>query len=394
MSISCQLSAAIPLDEAQFKKADTELNFHARVPEWYKLEFIKALKESTILDGILIPIVEHSPTVGYLRAMKGVNELNTEDILIGCNTEISTNGKYWVESHILLEYLCNMSTITYSVLKNRNLEQINEILRNHTVSDHLKDHIRLAKANSLMEKCFHTDLHNHGDARKWYQLANNTLNEINEQFCDKQKIHIIKSGVLIKCAMANLFQPKPSIRNDCLASLITCCEMLPNFSEIHVRRFFIEFDLDLINDAYTLLLRITDLIERFPHEFKTHVLLIKVLIEEFQEMDAAHRHLTKFRRENPDQINDTWEIEARINTGKPSSVEFLKRAINHMPQSYNNYIQLADYYASITHEYGKALEVLNQAMDNIFSNHTFSKIFVMRQLLLTKIITQNLWDKM
>lgn len=370
--------------------ADLELKYTSREYNWLKVIFVRRIKKSRILDDIIMPIGNRSTEKGYMRAMMGYNELNIAELEAGCIEEITQKGEHLIESQILMAYLHTACTILHPACL-KDVDILRGIATSKDTPAKLYNSVQLCLANTLMESHRHS-LKNPppsyaGTSRQnFFKQAVNELNKI-EKFCAREKIFIIKSGVLID---GILYKPN----DEFIRNLKVVCKLMPDFCYAHWQLFYAELkSKGVLARCDELMRRQEKLFRRFPHSIELRGNYVIKLFA-IGQGDKALQELNNMRRDNPDRIDDTWWIQGRINMGKPISVLCLKRAIMHTPSQMEFYEQLVEYFESTTHEYGKALEVINMALDKVDSVGFYGTFFELRQKLLLRIESQNFWDKL
>lgn len=95
-----------------------------------------------------------------------------------------------------------------------------------------------------------------------------------------------------------------------------------------------------------------------------------------------------------EKMDDTWWAEGLIYEGHPSSVEMFKKYIVFKPHECAPYFELISYFDENTHEYGKALEVMNKCLDSICDLKQYVRVLKLRQNLLARIVGENYWVKL
>lgn len=370
--------------------ADLELNYRLREYNWLKLIFLRRIKKSGILDDIIVPIGNCSTQKGYFRAMMGYNELNIDELEAGCIEEIAQKGKYLIESQILMAYMHTSCTSLHLVCL-KDVDILRGIANSRETPVKLYNSVQLCLANTLMESHRHSlknayENEPRAPRQNFFKQAINELNKI-EKFCAREKIFIIKSGVLIDGIIH-----KPN--DEFIRNLKVVCKLMPDFCYAHWQLFYAELKSEgSLVRAAELMDRQERLFHRFPHSIELRGNYV-VRIFALGNGDKALQELNNMRRDNPDRIDDTWWMQARINQGKPISVMCLKRAINNTPSQMEFYEQLVEYLESTTHEYGKALEVMTMALDKVDSLGFYGDFFEWRQKLLLRIESQNFWDQL
>lgn len=352
--------------------------------------YLEGLIKSTILDDILVPIGNKSTTKGYLRAMKGLKEFQLEEVRAGCREEISSKGQYLIEGRILLAYMDSHSGISENDSK-----ELHALMHNSKLTQKQTINVKLAIGNFSMDMFIcQVQLQQYALAKKTHRFMRNIVDPLERFLKDKHKIYLIKGGVFHR----DLYQNADIISkcsdwsdNQYLDDLRKCCDLMPSFYVPHLKLAMVEYTLNP-NSAQNRN-RLLRLREKFPNESLILTITIPLLYNKSQ-LKRAGQDLDEFRRFNPKKIKETWYLEAVLSKWHPSSVKLIKRAIIYQPFVLGPYHLLFLHFQDTTHEYGKALEVLNECLDRIDNTNDFAKAFQMRQHLLSKIVVENYWDKL
>lgn len=339
-----------------------------------RLERVHVLKRSGVLDSIIVPIETDLPNEGYIRAMKGFIDMNDKEIMIGCNEEMATHGEYFDRSCVLRAY---MNAVVYSssdeMDRHNDLGRLNSIISKNESSTAVKFSAKLCRANIFI----------HGGR---ISDANRFLDEIEAEFPDNGLVYLIKCGAL---CMKSVHDPQ------LYGTLCRCCALLPNLYEVHFQKALADFhreenDINLANKR--LVTQLKDLISRFPKELTPRLVLASKYLDENQ-IAKAKELIKNADREFSDK-KDLDCLRGRLNPMHPSSVEYLKHAVRVNTEDDAAHQALFNYYVSKSHEYAKALEVVNRAMTNCLEEEINAQMFQSRQTLLSKIVAQNFWDKL
>lgn len=360
-----------------------------RIHESDKRTAIERLRLSTILDDILKPVSNNSTEKGYYRAIKGLMESNESEVLAGCAEEMSEKGQYRIECQMIFVYVSNLYTINRDTF-----EYIMDLIEDRNLPLKLIKNAWLCFAYFSMAMCINYIFTGVADkAEDNYKNAFKILSDMEEHNAfEKHKIYVIKSGVLQGFTSTNAHKSlsccaAAQIRH----SLEICCKLMPNFYHAHKQCYYEE------NHSVWPCMshkKLKQLCDRFPHGIAIRSTYIIELALEYDQLDEAKRELIALRAANPDRIDETWWVEGVLNDGKPESVNIFKRAIAAQPFDGMGYVKLADYFESVTHEYAKALEVLNKGLKDNYNRGKFREMFKARQDLLTKIAAENHWEKL
>lgn len=217
------------------------------------------------------------------------------------------------------------------------------------------------------------------------------LDDLEENYRDKHKIYLVKSGVLQQLHLKSSDIAALCSKGQCLIDLKKCCKLMPNYYYPHWQQEMLHYDAQ-VNGPHPLgnLRQWEVLRKRFPNEVE----ILQSMMPFLLATGKAEHELKKFRRHNPDKIEQTWHAEGMIYPGGPRMVECFRRDINYRPYLWLPYLQLGNHFNHCTHEYGKELEVLNKFLDHAIIAKEFSDAFEIRQKLLSKIIEQNYWHKL
>lgn len=337
-------------------------------------ERLRMLTKSGILVSITIKFASDLPNKGYIRAMKGLIDMNDREIMIGCNEEMANRGEYFDQSCILRAY---MNVVVYpsssEIDRYRDLEQLNSIISRNESSMEVKFGAKLCRANIFI----------HGGR---LSEANRFLDEVEADYPNNGLVYIIKCGAL---TMKSVGYPQ------LYDNLCRCCALLPNFFEVHFQKALAEFNLEQndINLAdKRLVTQLKELILKFPKELTPRLVLGSKYLDENQ-IGKAKELIKKADRDFPDKTNIDC-LRGRLNPMHPASVEYLKHAIRVNTEDDAAHQCLFNYYVLKSHEYAKALEVANRAMTNCLEDDINAEMFRSRQTLLSKIVAQNFWDKL
>lgn len=381
------ISAKIPIEE-HIWPANSETKF-LRISDREKRDAMETLRESTLIDDLLMPIGGNSTAKGYFRAVKGLMESNETEVIAGCTEEITAKGRYRIECQIIFIYASNIYTFNADCL-----DLLVQLIENRNLSSNLRANVVLCFAYFILSLCvnyiFCGDLE---EAEMEYAKVFDMLNGMEERGdIAKHKIYIIKSGAIQNLVGMNALdalsrQTANQIRRD----LVTCCELMPNFYAIHMQRYYAESNIEC---RCMLIKKLKAICDRFPRGIGLRSTYILELSQNPDNMEEAKRELAALRESIPDKIDETWWIEATLNEGQPASVELFKRAIDCQPFNGLSFWKLGEYFESVTHEYAKALEVYNKGLRDNYNRDKFRKLFNARQNLLSKISAEKYWKKL
>lgn len=342
-----------------------------RKPSHYDVEHLKLLKKSTLLDDLMVALLPNMPDTGYFLAIRGVHELSISDILAGCEEELMDDGIFSVQAAILRGFVNGISSDTLDWM--RDICQMRIILQNkpHT-PHHLKFYAELCLSYVQNTKgSFDRSIWDHFDVKYPNKLAH---------------IYLIKSNCFGQMGH----------EKECHPALKRCCELMPDFYYPHLKKAFFEWEMDK-EDANCarerLIAQLKHLVERFPMEVHTRSALCQQLIYDGR-YDEAIVLLNETQRLLPNQINDTWLHQAMLCDDALLAVTYFKRAIEFNIMESMAYIELYKYYESQSHEYAKAVEVLNRGLNECRDPNCWRDMFVKRQQLLARIERQNFWDQL
>lgn len=362
--------------------------------EWRKRQTLIRLRESTLLDDIAIPIDYNATAKGYFRAIKGLIDLNEAETLAGCAEEISAKGQYWIECQIIHGYVTNLCVMHINVnYSEKYLKIFMELIDDRKTTQNLRNNLLLCYANLRMSFFLqYSYFRDFQQANTEYKLINRLLTDMeSKNQIERHKIYVIKSGVL-RFAFAlskRLYGESSSIAALFKSDLLTCCRLMPNF-------FYIQKETLLFCQmpcrSIASLRKLKKLCDRFPNKIELQGLYITQLGREVNRKSEAIQELNTLRLSYPHLIDETWGIEGVLHEGQPISVQLFERAIDNNPYDGLYYLKLAEYFGTVSHEYGKALEVLNHGLE--LDTRKIREMFELRQNLLTKVVAENCWEKL
>lgn len=321
--------------------------------------------------------------------MKGLQDLNMAEIQAGCAEEIAANGRYWSESHLLKSYV----GMLYAYQCDGALhEGIKKIMANRQAPDILKHNARLCFANTLTAGfvdeaiCGYLEI-----GREKYGMAKDSFDYLEKVRFDQRKIYVVKSGILVGLVHTGAYKANFSVQNQCVSDLAKCCLLMPNFEEVHMQHYMATKHHLLVNAK---LKQLKEFCERFPNSVDFRC-TYAILLSEHRQSETAKQEMLDLRQRAPECVNaETWRAEAITHLNEPASVDLFKQAISCKPYYGANYDDLYEYFELATHEYSKALEVLNKGLQNINDKRFFAVLFAARQKILSRIVKQNFWNKL
>lgn len=336
---------------------------------------ITFVKQCGVLDPISVPNPGNQPVTGFLRSMKGINEVNLDEIMAGCEEEKSSDGQYLAQSYILKAYMNSVVIQSPSYLQTdwqQDMQHMNEIISAAKYTENLKHQAILCRAN----------LYN---SVGLFQVADCDLNSLEKQYTNNGLFHVIKSGALFQFALSN---------RNFLEPLVKCSRLLPNIYELQFQtiRAQTNYIVDPIASTAHMLASLEHLTKRFPAELAPRILLIALYIE--LDIRKATNILKQARKDFPNRLDELSSMDGLLNSNNPSCVKYFKRALRANKEDLNSFQGLLDYFSLSTYEYAKAIEVSTAALLNFLREDDFKSMFEHRQLLLKKIIRQNFWEKL
>lgn len=336
---------------------------------------IMVVKKCGIIDPISVPIPKNQPITGYFRAMKGFNELKLNDIMTGCEEEVSANGKYLAQSYILMAYMKVVVIASESAHPKEWLEDIqnmNDVISDTATPERLKFHAKLCRAN----------LYNRSGL---FDEAIQELKPLEDQYANNGLLHVIKCGALFQLAFKNKYFYQ---------ELKKCCQLLPNVYELQFQLLYAESKhLNDPDQSIALLTTGLDLlIKRFPKELAPRILKISLYTD--MEKNKALAILKKAKRDFPDRLDEMSSLNGLLNPTHSSCVKYFKQSLKFHKDDPNALNGLLDYFGSTTYEYAKAIEVSTKALFIFLQKDDFKDMFEYRINLLKKIIRQDFWDKL
>lgn len=316
-------------------------------------------------------------------------DLDESEILAGCSEEISDNGKYWIECQIICGYVTSLYAENTD---EKHSDLMKDLGQDKKTPQHLRYQLMLFySAMAMGTFAAHLMDGELSDAEDTYNATHRMLCKLElTSDIEKHTIYVIKAGVSQSIALVGQ-NATPAIAAQILSDLKTCCQLMPNYYEANYQYFFVQMRNATTNGQLKALKKVCD---RFPNGVSMHGAYILKLGREQNNMDKAIRELNAFRRNNPDEVHRTWGIQGMLHEGQPISVKFFKRAILNIPHEGTNYLCLGKYFAKVTHEYAKALEILTQGIAKTSSEHCLRSMFELRHDLLTKIVAQKYWDQL
>lgn len=328
-----------------------------------------------MIDPISVQIPSNQPLTGYIRAMAGINEVNLDEIMTGCEEENTSKGKYLARSYILKAYMNSVVIQSPSYLKqdwHQDMQRMNEIISAAKIAENIKHQAKLCRAS----------LYNR---RGQFQDANCDLKSLEKQYTNDGLFHVIKSGALFQFALSN---------RNFLEPLVKCSRLLPNVYEIQFQtiRAKTNYITNPVTSTAHMLASLEHLSKRFPTELAPRILSIALYIE--LDTSKATSILEQATKDFPDRFDELISMYGLLNPNHPSCVTYFKRALRTNKEDLNSFQGLLDYFTSSTYEYAKAIEVSSAALLNFLQEDDFKSMFEHRQLLLKKIIRQNFWDKL
>lgn len=354
-----------------------ELDYKEQDCDHCRLERLKVMKKSGILEPITVHFPSDHPNNGYARAMQGLNDLKDTEIMIGCEEEVSARGKFDAHSNILLAFM-NAIVFPLTTLKTKlvDLEQMSSIVSRQDTPAEILFGAKLCIANIY-------------NTVGKFEGANRILDSLETDYPDNGLIYLIKCGTLTSQSITF---------RELYDSLCRCCVLLPNFYEVHFQRVIADFQHDRGN------IRLADsrikkqlkvLIAQFPKELTPRLVLAhKYLVErQFRKAEKLIKGAEKDFTD-PVELDKLSCMRGRLNPMHPSSVEYFKCAIKINTEDGPAHQGLFNYYVLKSHEYAKALEVANRAMLHCLETSIYKEMFMSRQTLLTKIAAQNFWDQL
>lgn len=339
-----------------------------------QMEFVQ---KCGIFDAISVPIPENQPVkTGFMRAMAGINDLNKDEIMAGCDEEISSKGKFLAQSYILMTYMKSVviqSPKTIDEDVRQGIQRMNAIILDATIPEKIKHQAIFCRAN----------LYNR---RYEFFEACRDLDSLEDQYGSTGLFHVIKSCALYQMALEN---------EDFHESLEKCAEVLPDLYEIHFQAMYAKAKAiqNSSKKFFFMISSLERLIKRFPLELPPRMFLITLYIE-MDDTRTATRLLEQTKKDFPERLEDFISLYGRLRPKNPSCVDHFKRGIRAHKDDPNSFTGLLEYFSSTSHEYAKAIEVSTKALASFLKIDDFQEMFEHRQQLIKKIIRQKFWDKL
>lgn len=348
-----------------------------RISEYFKQRQLRLLKQSGILDSITVSFPGDLPPVGYVRAMKGLVDMNISEIILGCTEVVSKRDEYFAQACILLGF------VDAVVLLFR--PEIDAKVDLNRLSDLIFD-TELPKPIELSTQLCYAQIHNQMGN---FFVANRVLDKLATEYPNNGLIFVVKSGILTNDRDISMPDRCDSLRR--------CCALLPNFYEVHAEKALLEFPYNPIEqNKFTASLKknhlkaLKDLSSRFPRELEPRLKLAYIYLQE--QSGKAVNVLNALERDFPDELDGMSCLRGLMNIGQPIAVEYFNKAIKVDPDDYMAYHGLCAYYGTHTRQLDKAMEVatlgLGQCMDEDFN----VRMFQLRQRHITIIDSQDFWD--
>lgn len=331
---------------------------------------IVRLVKSTLLDSIIIPISCDSPNKGYVRAMRGLNSHNSNEVFDGCKEEQSQQGEYYQQSCILSAYITTSVILMPSIVEKETpfaLKRLNEIICSKQTSPAIRQSAQLCRANIYIKL-------------SEFELADEDLSQLETDKADIAQIYVIKSGLLNEMALT-----KPQLHEP----LYRCCLLMPRFYDAHLQMAIVESS----HDDIQFIEHLKVLMKTFPNELTTYRRLSQKYIA-LNQIKEAEDIFSVAERCFSRRSNELWCMRGSVDSMHPFSVEYFRQALKWNAGDEYAYKQLFDYYSMNSLEYAKALEVANRAMIYCTRKEHIQLMFNYRQNLLSKIIEQDFWDEL
>lgn len=366
--------------ELHSELAYEELECAKRVCDHCTEQRLHELKESGLLAPLIIPIDDKSPNTGYRRAIEGLNTLNAAEVLAGCKeviaAEQNTTTEYSLNYFRCLILMCHVNCFhqnTFPELIFGVVNKLPAIMCMQTIPVELETSASLCRAQMY-------------DVLDHQQFSNAILDRLALDEPNNPHISLIRSGLLQSRSM-----PTPHEYQ----AISVCCALMPNVFFVQYKAILVEY---MMEDDLTLaksnrMANTEKLLETFPNEMFAYVSLAHCYYKA-ERFNEAERLINDARKKLPDKVRFTYLIQGLLNKMQPSSVDLFIKATVSNPMASTAYRELFEYYCMKTHEYGKALEVINRAL--ILCNEYFDwlQMFEDRQQLLNQIVAENLWAKL
>lgn len=306
--------------------------------------------------------------------MKGLSDMDENEIMSGCKEEIFKRGEYLAQSYILLGY---MHTVVFSYTptmdKHRDLEELEYIITNVNTSKEIKFSARLCRANVY-------------DSMTFLWQASSILNELETEYPDNALIYVIKSGMLT----SQTFDFSP----DRYKSVCRCCDLLPSFYAAQYLKIDIEWkDNQGRNNLFAnsqFESQLKEQVVRFPKLLSPRLILFALYCIEERVTNASDL-LMLAERDFPDETEKLDRFRACLQPLSPTVVELYKNAINHKCDDHSAYLGLFMHFV-YKEQLANALEVANKALTECMDEELYLDMFKLRQETLTEIVRQNLWN--
>ncbi|XP_037033876.1 mitochondrial import receptor subunit TOM70-like [Bradysia coprophila] len=337
---------------------------------------VKFLINCGILEPLTVPIPNNQPRVGYIKAMVGLKEQNVDKIIAGCTEEETTKGTYLAESFILRAYMNAVAISSPSNISReyrKDLQRLNELIRNEKTPENIKFNALLCRANMY-------------NRQQNFKDAQSELNALDKKHKNNRLVYIIKSGALMMLAHG-----KPEY----LPMLSKCCLLNPNVFDLHMQLALSE----LANPAKAMspmtnpFARFEQLIARFPNELEPRLCLAGMYAK-LNDSQKAKKILRKAEKDFPNRKIEMSSVNGMLRPTHSSCVAYFKRSLEINKDDPSSLKGLLDYYNSTTHEYGKAIEVCTRALGSFLQVTDFQTIFELRHALLKRIVQQKYWNRL
>lgn len=367
----------LPLEENAYN-AYKEMNCAIRKCRHCILEGLGIFKDSTLFDQLITAIDESAPNIGYNRAIRGLNNFDFDELMAGCSEQLACTERTLNYHRCVIMRgfaICivnpkrediNMDTIDI-------ISQLIEIIENVPSTDNLT-------ASALLCLAILYDLQVGKKER-----TDSLLNIVEEEQPDHLGVFVIRSGLLREPSST----PTPSEYR----ATVRCCQLKPTFVDVHFQKLQYEHKLKIIPSNSGYMRALQKLVDQFPNDMHPRIVLYNELLS-IQQFDKARQLIDETLAKFPHKAPMMYTPRAMLKPMDPSSVDLLKKGIIANVNDTTAYMSLFEYYEKKTHEYAKALEVLNRAYLHCNGEHNLERVFVYRHKLLTRIIMQNAWHKL
>lgn len=295
------------------------------------------------MDSITITFSSDLAPVGYVRAMNGLTNMNIDEIILGCNEEMSKRGEYFAQSCILHGY---MKTVVFLYEPETiDLLQLNDIMFDKETPLTIQFSAILCRAHMN------------------YQICDCALNTLATELPDNGLVYIVKSGMLTKQRVISSVERYKGLRR--------CCLLLPNFYEAHAEKAFVH--------ASFRVKALKELTLRFPNELDARLKLAQLYLIKNNKREVENV-LNEAQRDFPDESDKIDVFRGYL--GARSIVELFSNLIKGNPEYFIGYKGLFYYHWLRTGQLDKALEVATMALQKCMDQDFNQRMFELRQTLI------------